>query len=98
MTTHAPARAPLGPASLLAAALAALTGASPALAQDPTGDARAFITINGGLQAMTSGFSENIVFRESGNLYPTGSSPTPRPANRRGSRAATASRTPRSST
>ena len=71
MTTHAPARAPMGPASLLAAVLAALTGASPALAQDPTGDARAFITINGGLQAMTSGFSENIVFRDSGNLYPT---------------------------
>ena len=70
MTTHAPARASMGPASWLAAALVALTGAAPALAQAPTENARAFITINGGLQALTTGFSENVVFMESGGEYP----------------------------
>jgi opacity protein-like surface antigen len=61
----------MGPASLLATALVALIGASPASAQAPAENARAFITINGGLQAMTSGFSEDIVFLESGGEYPT---------------------------
>lgn len=69
MTTHPPARASMGPASWLAAALVALTGAAPALAQAPTGNARAFITINGGVQALTGSFSENVVFTESGGIY-----------------------------
>ena len=69
MTTHAPARALMGPAPWLAAALVALTGAAPALAQAPAGDARAFININGGLQALTGSFSENVVFPELGGVY-----------------------------
>ena len=70
MTTHAPARASTGPASWLATALVALTATSPALAQSPAGNARAFITVNGGLQAQTRSFSESIVFLESGGAYP----------------------------
>ncbi|MCE2541147.1 MAG: outer membrane beta-barrel protein [Acidobacteria bacterium] len=69
MTMHAPSRAAMRPASWLAAALVALTGAAPALAQAPTENARAFITINGGMQALTTGFSEQVVFQESGGVY-----------------------------
>ena len=69
MTTHALAPPSVPLAFRLAAALV-LAGAAPALAQGPQGSARAFVSVNGGLQAQTSGFSENIVFTESGGLYP----------------------------
>ncbi|MCY4636396.1 MAG: outer membrane beta-barrel protein [Acidobacteria bacterium] len=55
----------------LAAAVVALAGAAPAHAQAAAGDARVFVTVNGGLQTLTSGFSEDIVFTESGGAYPT---------------------------
>ena len=54
----------------LAAVGATLAGAAPTHAQAPTGDARVFITVNGGLQTLTSSFSEDIVFMESGGAYP----------------------------
>ena len=53
----------------LAAAGATLAGAAPARAQAPAGDARVFITLNGGLQTQTSGFSEDIAFPETGGVY-----------------------------
>jgi hypothetical protein len=49
----------------LATAGATLAGAAPAHAQD----ARVFITVNGGLQTLTSSFSENIAFPETGGVY-----------------------------
>ena len=71
MNTYARTRPNLPLAVWLAAAGAMLAGAAPAVAQAPAGDARVFITVNGGLQTMTSGFSENVVFLESGGEYPT---------------------------
>ena len=71
MNTYARTRPNLPLAVWLAAAGATLAGATPAFAQAPAGDARVFVTVNGGLQTMTSGFSENIVFMESGGEYPT---------------------------
>ena len=51
---------------MLTAALVALGGAAPASAQQSV---RAFISINGGLQALTGDFSQDVVFPESGGLY-----------------------------
>jgi len=53
----------------LAAAVFALTGTAPANAQAPADDARVFITLNGGLQTQTSGFSEDVAFPETGGVY-----------------------------
>jgi hypothetical protein len=53
----------------LAAAGATLAGAAPAHAQAPAGDARVFVTVNGGLQTLTSSFSEDISFPETGGVY-----------------------------
>ena len=69
MTTHTRMRPSVAHAFGLAAALLLAT-TGPALAQGPAGGARAFVSINGGRQALTSSFSENIVFTESGGLYP----------------------------
>ena len=46
-----------------------LAGAAAAHAQVPPGDARIFITLNGGLQTQTRGFSEDIAFPETGGVY-----------------------------
>ena len=56
-------------AMLAAAAVLALAGPAPALAQSAAGTARAFITINGGVQALTGGFSGHGVFPETGGVY-----------------------------
>ena len=62
--------APLALRSILAAvAIFALAGPAPVLAQSATGNALAFIHINGGVQALTGGFSGNVVFPESGGVY-----------------------------
>lgn len=53
----------------LACAAVALAAAAPASAQAPPGETRAFVTVNGGLQALTRGFSEDVVFSESGGVY-----------------------------
>ena len=53
----------------LAIAGPTLAGAAPAHAQAPSGDARVFITLNGGLQTQTRGFSEDIAFPETGGVY-----------------------------
>ena len=53
----------------LAVAGPTLAGAAPAHAQAPSGDARVFITLNGGLQTQTRGFSEDIAFPETGGVY-----------------------------
>lgn len=53
-------------ASWLAAAVITLSSAASASAQQ---DVRVFISVNGGLQATTSSFSQDIVFPESGGLY-----------------------------
>lgn len=59
----------LSAALRLAGAAVALAAAAPASAQAPPGEARVFVTVNGGLQALTRGFSENVVFPESGGAY-----------------------------
>ena len=69
MTTNAPTAALTAPVLCLAAAFVAVTDVAPAIAQAPAGDGRAFISVNGGLQAMTRNFSENIAFPESGGVY-----------------------------
>ena len=53
----------------LAVAAVALAAAAPASAQAPPGEARFFVTVNGGLQALTRGFSADVVFPESGGAY-----------------------------
>ena len=53
----------------LAIAGPTLAGAAPAHAQAPSGDARVFITLNGGLQTQTRGFSEDVAFPETGGVY-----------------------------
>ena len=68
--THAHTRPYMPLVVWLAAASATLAGAAPTHAQAPVGDARVFITVNGGLQTLTSSFSEDIVFMESGGAYP----------------------------
>lgn len=63
MITSAAVRNPRNPAAWLAAAFAALLcSAAPALAQPPS---RAFIIVNAGVQALTSGFSQSAVFTDS---------------------------------
>ena len=69
--THAHTRPYMPLVVWLAAAGATLAGAAPTHAQAPVGDARVFITVNGGLQTLTRSFSEDIVFMESGGEYPT---------------------------
>lgn len=68
MTTPAHTRPYLSLAVWLAAA-AMLAAPAPVHAQAPAGESRAFITVNGGLQALTSSFSEDIVFAEAGGPY-----------------------------
>ena len=53
----------------LAGAAVALAIASPATAQVAEWDGRGFVTISGGLQALTSDFSDNVVFTKFGGLY-----------------------------
>ena len=53
----------------LAAAGATLGGAAPAHAQGDADHARVFVTLNGGLQTQTRGFSEDISFPETGGAY-----------------------------
>ena len=53
----------------LSAAVLTLTGVAPSHAQQPAGKARTFISINGGLQALTGSFSESVDFPESGGVY-----------------------------
>ena len=69
MTTHSNTRSAAALALWLAAAVLTLTGAAPSHAQQPAGNARAFISINGGLQTLTGSFSEIVVFQESGGVY-----------------------------
>lgn len=63
--THAHTRPYMPLVVWLAAAGATLAGAAPTHAQD----ARVFVTVNGGLQTLTSSFSENIAFPETGGVY-----------------------------
>lgn len=56
-------------AILAAAAVLAVAAPEPVLAQSATGNARAFIAINGGVQALTHSFSGNAVFPEAGGVY-----------------------------
>ena len=67
--THAHTRPYMPLVVWLAAAGATLAGAAPAHAQAPAGDARVFVTVNGGLQTLTSSFSEDIAFPETGGVY-----------------------------
>ena len=69
MTTHSNTRPSAALALWLAAAGLTLTGVAPSHAQQPAGTARTFISINGGLQALTGSFSESVVFPESGGVY-----------------------------
>ena len=67
--THAHTRPYMPLVVWLAGAAAMLAGAAPASAQATADDARVFITVNGGLQTQTSGFSEDIAFPETGGVY-----------------------------
>ena len=69
MTTHSNTRSSSALALWLAAAVLTLTGVAPSHAQQPAGNARAFISINGGLQALTGSFSESVDLPESGGVY-----------------------------
>ena len=71
MTTHPRTRPGRPLAVWLAAAGAALAGAAPAGAQAPAADARVFVTVNGGLQTLTGGFSENVAFPATAGEYGT---------------------------
>lgn len=53
----------------LACAVAALVVASPAAAQQNQWSGRGFLTINGGIQALTRGFSNEAVFTNFGGVY-----------------------------
>ena len=59
---------PTAALSLWSSALVALTIVTPAAAQ-VAGDSRGFININGGVHALTSEFSESVVFTDSGGVY-----------------------------
>lgn len=54
--------------SVWSSALVALAIVTPAAAQ-VAGDSRRFININGGVHALTSEFSESVVFTDSGGVY-----------------------------
>ena len=57
------------PSIVAGVAVLTLAGPPPVVAESATGTARAFITVNGGVQSLTSGFSGNVVFPESGSVY-----------------------------
>ena len=61
-------RPPSAPTFWLVAAILTLT-LTPSHAQSAVRDARAFISISGGLQALNGSFSERAVFPESGGVY-----------------------------
>ena len=69
ITTHSNTRSSSSLALWLAAVVLTLTGVAHPHAQQPAGDARTFISINGGLQALTGSFSESVGFPESGGVY-----------------------------
>ena len=69
MTTHSNTRSSSALALWLAAAVLTLNGVAPSHAQQPAENARTFISINGGLQALTGSFSESVDFPESGGVY-----------------------------
>ena len=69
ITTHSNTRSSSPLALWLSAAVLTLTGVAPSHAQQPAGNARTFISINGGLQALTGSFSESVDFPESGGVY-----------------------------
>ena len=69
ITTHSNTRSSSALALWLSAAVLTLTGVAPSHAQQPAGNARTFISINGGLQALTGSFSESVDFPESGGVY-----------------------------
>ena len=69
ITTHSNTRSSSALALWLSAAVLTLTGVAPSHAQQPAGKARTFISINGGLQALTGSFSESVDFPESGGVY-----------------------------
>ena len=66
MSTHVRNRPSMAPTFWLVAAVIVLTGAAPVSAQP---DIRAFISVNGGLQALTGNFSQDVVFAESRGVY-----------------------------
>ena len=69
MTTHSNTRPSTALPLWLAAAVLTLTGVASSHAQQPAGNARTFISVNGGLQALTGSFTESVVFPESGGVY-----------------------------
>ena len=69
LIAHLNTRSPSVPAFWLVAAILTLTGVTPSHAQSAAGNARAFISISGGLQALNGSFSERAVFPESGGVY-----------------------------
>ena len=69
MTTPSPTVPLALRAMLAAAAVLALAGPAPVLAQSAVGDGRAFLTISGGVQALTGSFSGHAVFPEAGGVY-----------------------------
>ena len=69
MTPHSNTRPSAARTLWLAAAVLTLTGVAPSHAQQPAGNPRTFIGINGGLQAPAGSFSEYVGFPESGGVY-----------------------------
>jgi len=69
MTMHSNTHSSASLTLWLAAAILALAGVASSHAQQPAGNARTFISINGGLHALTGSFSESVVFPESGGVY-----------------------------
>ncbi len=66
MSTQVRNRPTMAPALRLAAAVIVLAGPAPVSAQP---DVRGFVSVNGGLQAATGSFSQDVVFAESGGVY-----------------------------
>ena len=66
MTTHSPRTGRSTAARRLIAVAIAVAGAAPVSAQQAP---RMFISVNGGLQASTRDFSQDVVFPETGRLY-----------------------------
>ena len=69
MTPHSNTRPSAALTLWLAATVLTLTGVAPSHAQQPAGNPRTFISINGGLQAPVGSFSEYVGFPESGGVY-----------------------------
>ena len=65
MTTYAPLR-PCMSSILRLTATVVLLNSTSAAAQP---EIRAFVSVNGGLQALTRNFSQDVVFSQSGNVY-----------------------------